>query len=194
MNNNKLNTQDLITTGIFTAIYIVIFFLCGMLGYIPILLVFLPLICPIVTGIPFMLFLTKVKKFGMVTIMGLIIGLVMFLTGHTWMPVATGLIFGLLADLVFKAGKYQSSKNSILGYGVFSMFIIGAMMPMWVMRDSYFEYMSSSMGTEYVATVMSLTPEWMFFVLMIVAFIAGIIGALLGKSVLKKHFKRAGIA
>ena len=67
-------------------------------------------------------------------------------------------------------------------------------MPMWVMRDSYFEYMSSSMGTEYVATVMSLTPEWMFFVLMIVAFIAGIIGALLGKSVLKKHFKRAGIA
>jgi len=141
-----------------------------------------------------MLFLTKVKKFGMVTIMGLIIGLVMFLTGHTWMPVATGLIFGLLADLVFKAGKYQSSKNSILGYGVFSMFIIGAMMPMWVMRDSYFEYMSSSMGTEYVATVMSLTPEWMFFVLMIVAFIAGIIGALLGKSVLKKHFKRAGIA
>ncbi|NLJ38162.1 MAG: MptD family putative ECF transporter S component [Candidatus Atribacteria bacterium] len=194
MDNNKLNTQDLITTEIFTAIYIVIFFICGMLGYIPILLVFLPLICPIVTGIPFMLFLTKVKKFGMVTIMGLIIGLVMFLTGHTWMPVATGLIFGLLADLVFKAGKYQSSKNSILGYGVFSMFIIGAMMPMWVMRDSYFEYMSSSMGTEYVATVMSLTPEWMFFVLMIVAFIAGIIGALLGKSVLKKHFKRAGIA
>jgi energy-coupling factor transport system substrate-specific component len=194
MNNNKLNTQDLITTGIFTAIYIVIFFLCGMLGYIPILLVFLPLICPIVTGIPFMLFLTKVKKFGMVTIMGLIIGLVMFLTGHTWMPVATGLIFGLLADLVFKAGKYQSSKNSILGYGVFSMFIIGAMMPMWVMRDSYFEYMSSNMGTEYVATVMSLTPEWMFFVLVIVAFVAGIIGALLGKSVLKKHFKRAGIA
>jgi energy-coupling factor transport system substrate-specific component len=194
MDNNKLNTQDLITTGIFTAIYIVIFFICSMLGYIPILLVFLPLICPIVTGIPFMLFLTKVKKFGMVTIMGLIIGLVMFLTGHTWMPVATGLIFGLLADLVFKAGKYQSSKNSILGYGVFSMFIIGAMMPMWVMRDSYFEYMSSSMGTEYVATVMSLTPEWMFFVLMIVAFIAGIIGALLGKSVLKKHFKRAGIA
>ncbi|MCC7549957.1 MAG: MptD family putative ECF transporter S component, partial [Methanobacterium sp.] len=66
---NRLNTKDLITTGIFTAIYIVIFFACGMLGYIPILLVFLPLICPIVTGIPFMLFLTKVKKFGMVTIM-----------------------------------------------------------------------------------------------------------------------------
>ncbi len=191
--NNKLNTKDLITTGIFTTIYIVIYFACGMLGYIPILLVFLPLICPIVSGIPFMLFLTKVKKFGMVTIMGLIVGLVMFLTGHTVVPTITALIFGLAADLIFRAGNYQSFKNSVLGYGVFSMFIIGAMIPMWVMRDSYFTHISSSMGTEYATTVMSFTPEWMFFVLIIVAFIAGVIGALLGKSVLEKHFKRAGI-
>ena len=34
-------------------------------------------ICPIVGGIPFMLFLTKTKKFGMITIMGILMGLVM---------------------------------------------------------------------------------------------------------------------
>lgn len=189
----KLNTKDLITTGIFTAIYTVIFFACGMLGYIPILLIFLPVICPIVTGIPFMLFLTKVKKFGMVTIMGLISGLVLFLTGHTWIPVITGLIFGLFADFIFKAGNYQSFKNSAIGYGVFSIFILGAMMPLWVMRDSYLDYMVSTMGTEYVNTVILFTPDWMFFALIALTFISGIIGAVLGKHILEKHFKRAGI-
>jgi energy-coupling factor transport system substrate-specific component len=153
-----------------------------MLGYIPILLVFLPLICPIVTGIPFMLFLTKVKKFGMVTIMGLIIGLVMFLTGHTFVPAITGLVFGLAADLIFRAGNYQSFKNSVIGYGVFSMFILGAMVPLWVMRDSYFAHLSSGMGTEYANSIMALTPDWMFFVLIGVAFVAGVIRSFPGKS------------
>ena len=34
MNNNKLCAKDFITIGIFTAILIVVEFLCGLLGYI----------------------------------------------------------------------------------------------------------------------------------------------------------------
>ena len=37
MQSNKLNAKDLIHVGIYTAIYIVIFFAIGMLGAIPIL-------------------------------------------------------------------------------------------------------------------------------------------------------------
>lgn len=192
--DNKLNTKDLITTGIFSAIYIVIYFICGMIGFIPIFLVFLPLICPIVTGIPFMLFLTKVKKFGMVTIMGIIIGLVFFLTGHTFVPIITATVFGFAADLILRAGNYQSFKNSALGYGVFSLLITGAMIPIFVMRDSYYEHLVSGMGAEYANAIMALTPDWMFLVMISLAFIAGVIGAFLGKKVLKKHFERAGIA
>lgn len=190
---NKLQAKDLIRIGVFTAIYFVIFFACGMVGYIPILFIMLPVIVPIVTGIPFMLFLTKVKKFGMVTIMSVLLGLLMFATGHTWVPVVTGAICGLLADLVFKAGKYQSVRNTVLGYGVFSIWAMGAMLPMWIMRESYFEYIRSNMGNEYTNTVLSLTPDWAAFLVVAVAFLAGIIGAFLGKAVLKKHFQRAGI-
>ena len=43
-------------------------------------------------------------------------------------------------------------------------------------------------------TLMSYTPGWMYPVLFIVTFIGGILGALLGKAVLKKHFEKAGIA
>ena len=190
----KLQAKDLIRIGIFTAIYFVVMFAVGMLGYIPILFIMLPVIVPIVMGIPFMLFLTKVRKFGMVTIMAVLLGLLMFATGHTWLPAATGLICGVLADLIFKAGKYQSFKNTVFGYAVFSIWIMGAMLPMWLMRESYFEYIRGSMGDEYASTILTLTPHWMAIVVVAVAFVAGIAGAFVGRAVLKKHFERAGIA
>jgi energy-coupling factor transport system substrate-specific component len=193
MMGKHLETKDLISVGVFTAIYFVIFFTCGMLGYIPVLFILLPLYFPIVTGIPFILFLTKVKKFGMVTIMAVVLGLIMFVTGHTWVPLITGVLCGTLADLIFKAGKYRSFKHTVVGYGVFSLWGIGAMLPMWTMRDSYFAYIRDNMGAEYTNAVLSLTPDWVPFVLGAVTFGAGIIGAFCGKAVLQKHFRRAGI-
>ncbi|MBF4468769.1 MAG: MptD family putative ECF transporter S component [Methanobrevibacter arboriphilus] len=192
--NENLDVRDLINVGIFTAIYIIVVFIIGMIGYIPIFLVLLPILVPIVGGIPFMLFITKVKKFGMVTIMALLVGLIMFISGHTWIPILTFLIFGILADLIMKSGDYQSSIKSVIGYAIFSVGIMGNMLPLWVLRDSFLSYLSSGMGTEYANVIASVTPTWAFFVLIIGAFIAGILGAIIGKKVLKKHFKRANIA
>jgi energy-coupling factor transport system substrate-specific component len=191
--NRLLSSKDLITVGVFTAIYFVIFFSCGMLGLIPILFIFLPFYGPIICGIPFMLFLSKVKKFGMVTIMALILGFLMFATGHTFLPVLSALLFGLVADLIFKAGKYKSFKLSVIGYAVFSLWIVGAGLPLWIMRDSYMEYIRSTMGDEYTNAIIALTPAWVGFGMIGLAIIGSVIGAFLGKSLLNKHFQRAGI-
>ena len=69
MDKKKLNAKDFINIGIFTVIYFVMFFITGMLGYIPIFAVIIPLVLGILGGIPFMLFLTKTGKFGAATIM-----------------------------------------------------------------------------------------------------------------------------
>lgn len=191
--NDKLNVQDLITTGIFSVIYIIVVFIFGMLGYIPILMILLPVIVSIVGGIPFMLFLTRVKKFGMVTIMALIAGFVMFLSGHSWIPIVTFLICGIIADYILKLGDYKSSKNSILSYGIFSMGIMGNMLPMWIMKDAFMDYLNTSMGAEYTSVVMSFTQPWIFPTLLILAFVCGIIGAFIGRKILRKHFEKAGI-
>lgn len=45
--SNKLQPKDLINVGIFTAIYFIIFFAGMMLGYIPIFIPLLGLVCPI---------------------------------------------------------------------------------------------------------------------------------------------------
>lgn len=191
--NNKLQAKDLINVGIFTAIYFVVFFACGMLGYIPIFILLIPFLCPFVAGIPFMLYLTKIKHFGMVTITGLICGTIMLVTGMSWQPIISGVIFGILADLILKSGNYQSSKKTVLAYTVFSIWLMGMMFPLYFARNSYFAAMVPTYGQEYVDALISYTPAWSFYALAALTALGGFFGALLGKAVLKKHFKKAGI-
>lgn len=191
--SNKLQAKDLINVGIFTAIYFVLFFAGMMLGYIPIFIPLLGLVCPILCGIPFMLYLTKVKKFGMVSLTGIVLGLLNLIMGSGVLVFIAGVIFGVLSDMVLRAGKYQSWKCTFIGNGIFSLWIMGYVSRMFLTRDAFFSSLVSSYGQEYVDTLMSYTPGWMFPVLFIVTFIGGILGALLGKAVLKKHFEKAGI-
>ena len=192
MEKRKLQTKDLITVGIFTAIYYVLFFAVGMIGYVPIFYVVLPVILPIVCGIPFMLFLTKVRAFGMVTIMGTILGGLMVITGYTFLPIVAGFAFGLIADLIFMAGNYQSKKLSVLGYSVFSFWILGiTMVPFWVMRESFENMMLDSMGVEYTRAVLDNfdTFSWAFPILVL---IGGALGAFLGLAMLTGVINRMG--
>ena len=76
---NKLQGKDLINIGIFTAIYFIVIFAAASIGFIPIFIPLISVIVPLVGGIPMMLFFSKIKKFGMLTICGLLLGVIMLL-------------------------------------------------------------------------------------------------------------------
>ena len=193
METNKLKAKDLINVGIYTAIYIVIFFVVGMLNAIPVLYPFLYILIPLISGIPFMLFLTRVKKFGMVTIMGILSGLLMGLTGMGFWGVPMGVIFGLLGDLILKSGGYKSAKKSLIGYAVFSLWMVGTYIPMYFMVEDSWASFAASFGEEYADRVMAVMPMWSIILVIAGIFIFAILGGLLGKALLKKHFAKAGI-
>ena len=161
--SNKLQTKDLINVGIFTAIYFVIFFAGMMLGYIPIFIPLLGLVCPILCGIPFMLYLTKVKKFGMVSLTGIILGLLNLIMGSGVLVLIFGIIFGVLGDVLLRAGKYQSWKCTPLANGVFSLWIMGYVSRMFLTRTEFFASLVSSYGQEYVDT----TKEYRILLLLV---------------------------
>lgn len=191
----KLSVKDLINVGLFSVIYFIMFTISGILGYIPICVVILPLIAGILGGIPFVLFTIKEQKFGAVTLMGVIAGLFTFLVGQTWLSVVFGLVFGLLADLIMRSGQYKSWTKNMLGYSVFTLWTVGTMLPMWIMRETFFASYRENGGTDaYINAVMKLTPNYMILVVIVLALVGGMLGACLGKSVLKKHFEKAGIA
>lgn len=194
MDKKRLNAKDFINIGIFTVLYFVMFFIAGMLGYIPIFAVIIPLVLGILGGIPFILFLTKTGKFGAVTIMGTLVSVLCFLMGQSWISILFGVVCGFLADMIFRAGEYKSWKHMIMGYSVFTEWSIGSMLPMWIMRDVFFESYRNNGGTdEYIDAVMSLTANWMLPVVVVLGIVGSVIGAFLGKAILKKHFAKAGI-
>ena len=130
--NNKLQGKDLINIGIFTAIYFIVIFAAASIGFIPIFIPLISVIVPLVGGIPMMLFFSKIKKFGMLTICGVLLGIIMLLTGMGWWCIPTGLIFGLISDFMMKACDYKNAKREVLIHGVFSMWVIGAFIPIVV--------------------------------------------------------------
>ena len=152
---NKLQGKDLINVGIFTAIYFVVMMAIAMLGFIPIFLPLLIVLVPLIGGIVMMLYYSKVQKFGMVSLTGLICGILMLLTGMGYWSIITGAVFGVLADLVLKSGDYKSAKKGIISHGVFSMWIIGNYIPIVATRDSYYQQLISGYGQEYADSIMS---------------------------------------
>lgn len=192
--SNRLTVKDLITVGVFSAFYIVVFYATGMLGIIPIFMALLALLLPIVGGIPFMLYLTRVKKFGMVTITSVLVTLVMAAGEGSWPVLLIGPLTGVLADLIFKAGGYASWKHTLVGYWVFSLWVVGPYVPMLLGMEAYLRNIEPMYGAEYTTAIAALMPSWFFLTLPVQAAIGTLIGAYLGRATLRKHFERAGIA
>lgn len=192
MDNNKLKVKDLVTIGVFAVIYFAVMFGVGMMGMIPILFLIYPTVLGIVAGTIVMLFMAKVQKPWALFIFGMISPLVMFAAGHTYVVVVLSLIVMIIAELIRKIGNYNSFKYNMLSYAIFSTWICGSLMQMILAKEKYME-MAMMMGKDYVAALEKLITYPHMLLVYLGAFLGGIIGAYIGKALLKKHFEKAGI-
>lgn len=190
----KLKGKDLINVGIYSAIYFVIMMLVAMLGVVPVLYPTLVIFVPIIGGIPFMLFLTKVKKFGMIWIMSVLMGILMIVCGMGYYALIVGIVTGLLAELAFKSGKYNSTGKAVLTSGVFGLWVWGNYLQLFIDREAFFASPTrQGLGDDFINTINTMLPTWMCPVMLLICFVCGLLGGLLGKKLLKKHFSKAGI-
>ena len=192
--NNKIQAKDLINLGLFTVLYFVLGCCVAIpIGFVPIFLPVLGALWTLITGISFMLFAVRAKKFGMVTIMAILSGLLMGFTGMGFWGVLTGAVFGLLGDLIMKSGSYASVKKTLLGYGVFSLWMVGTYIPMYFMAEQARAVFAAGFGQEYADKVMAVMPMWSIVLVVAAIFLCALLGGLIGKAILKKHFVKAGI-
>ena len=190
--DEKLGGRDLINIGIYAAIYCVIMTAISMLGFIPIMMPMLSVLCPLIGGITMMLFYTKVKKFGMITIITIIIGAFLWVTGMGYWPFIFGIICGVVADFVAQMGNYSSKKMTALSHGIMNITIFGCFLPLYLDINGYFST-RTSFGSEYVEALTKIFRPWTAPIILACSFVFGILGALLGMHFLKKHFEKAGI-
>ena len=192
MKEKKLKIKDLVTIGVFVVIYLVIMFSVGMIGVIPILFLVYPTILGIVSGTVVMLFMAKVQKPWALLIFGMLTPIFMMVEGHTYILVLHAFVVILIAELIRRAGNYNSFKYNMLSFAIFNTWICGSLMQMLWAREKYIE-LSMMMGKEYVDILIKLITYQHMALVYIGAILGGLIGANIGRILLKKHFIKAGI-
>lgn len=195
METKKLAAKDFITIGIFTAIWFVVEFAFGMLGYLhPYIVAAYVVLLPLAGAIPMMLFYSKVEKFGMITIMSVLIAIIMFVTGMGFLGAPLIIVAGVVADLIARAGSYKNAKMIVISYGVFCSWICANYFPILVTAKSYRkDLLDSGFSKEYANNLFRAINSKTIALLVICCVLFGFLGAFLGKSVVKKHFEKAGI-
>jgi energy-coupling factor transport system substrate-specific component len=191
----RLSGRDLINVGVFTVLYFVIMYLFGMLGF------FSPLMSGVgfalgvlANGVVIALYLSRVPKFGGLTLLAFIVGGLMVLTGHPWYLLFMAPLIGAAADLIARAGRYRSASLNTLAYAVLSLWYLAPLSPIIWDTAGYLDYIAASMGSDYADAWLavfgpSALPFWALGF-----FTVGLIGGWFGQSVLRRHFRRAGVA
>ncbi|MEA4847269.1 MAG: MptD family putative ECF transporter S component [Clostridiaceae bacterium] len=190
-----LTVKDLVTTGVFSALFFVVTMVGGMLfAPNPVLTFLMPPAVAFLTGPVYLLLMAKVPKRGPILILGILMGLIMFVTGMYWVWSIFYVVLAVAAELISGAGRFKNMKLNILGYMVFSLNPIGSYMMLWINRQAYIDYLTGK-GTEqaYMDTMSATAQGWMLPAMIVGTLLLAWLGALLGKKLLKKQFERAGI-
>ena len=194
--SRAMGGKDVITVGIFSAIYFVINFAFMLLGGIhPLLWILMPGFIALFTGIPYLMMCAKVQKVGSVLLMGLITGLIYYVTGQFTVVILISFATAcILAELIRGLTHYQSMAGNLVSFVLFSVGMVGSPLPIWLMREDFLQQITEQgMPADYVNTLAALSSPGMQVVLFLAPIVGAVIGGLLAKAMFRKHFEKAGL-
>ena len=176
-----LTVKDLVTIGIFTALFLV-FALVGGIFFAPnpILTFCMPVGSALLFGPVYLLMLAKVS--------------IWFVTGMHWAMALGYLIMGIVVDLVAGAGHYKSKKINSLSYILLSLGGTGSYLVFFANPDGWAKTMLGN-GTEqsYIDTMRQTGSVWILMIMLAGTVLAATFSAFVGCKMLRKQFEKAGI-
>ena len=195
ISKKSLTVKDLVTVGIFSALFLV-FALIGGIFFAPnpVLTFYMPVGSALLCGPVYLLMLAKVQKRRAVTILGALLCIVWFVTGMHWAMSLGYLLMGIIADLAAGTGGYQSKKINALSYILISLGGTGSYLVFFADPDGWAKTMLGN-GTEqsYIDTMRSAGTAWILVVMLAGTVLAAAVSAFIGCKMLKKQFEKAGI-
>ena len=190
-NNEKMNVRDYITAAI---MYVLMFLVYAGVGA-PIGMtvagsLFVFAACAVVWGTIFILLFTKVNKKGVVLLFGLIWAAMQLMS--FWGVAIVIAIGAVIAELLWDKLDRRKFSTMLLCFTVQVIFLyLGMTLPLIFMKDMYLAAVSAYADLYSTEFDMLIGP--MFFVGLAATVVGCIVGAFLGKLLLKKHFAKAGI-
>lgn len=132
------------------------------------------------------------KRFVSLVYMTLL-GLVFLIMGN-WFLLPWFIVVGILAELIL--WKEITPNHLTAAWTVSSLLYNGVnLLPVWFFWDTYYSFaVASGMEQSYIdAYVQYYTaPGWVVFIL-IFTMLCGFLGSLVGRKLIQKHFKKAGV-
>ena len=181
--SRHLTIPDLITIGVFTALYFVLVAVATLFSSVALMgfgMILLPAVAALICGCVYMLLVAKVGKFGAISVMGIVVGLFLFVSGHF--------------ILSTRAGDYRSKTGILASYVVFCYGLTGPILPLWFMKDAYVASLQArGKDSSYIDGVFAHVNTGTFFIAMIVVLVCALLGGWFGQRMLKKHFAKTGI-
>lgn len=187
-----LGVKDLVTVGIFSALFLV-FALVGGISFAPnpVLTFYMPVGSALLCGPVYLLMLAKVKKRWAASILGAILCIVWFVTGMHWAMALGYLVVGVAADFVAGAGEYKSKMMNSVSYIVISLGGTASYLVFFANPDGWAKTMLGN-GTEqsYIDTMHETGSVW---IMLVGTVLAAAVSAFVGCKMLRKQFEKSGI-
>ncbi len=190
-NKNKLSVRDYITMALILVLGYVVRSVIG----IPMSLsiagnLFIDAVSALLLGTIFMLFYTKVNKKWAKMIFGIVLALIQAMS--FWPSSVFLALGGIIAEVIWqKAGKEKFGTLVACFTVQITAWYLGNYVPLILFTGAM-----STLSEQYVemyTAVLDFAAGPMFFVGLAAVIICCVIGAFIGKLLLKKHFIKAGI-
>ncbi len=195
LDEKGLTVKDLVTVGIFSALFLV-FALVGGIFFAPnpVLTFYMPVGSALLCAPVYLLMMAKVRKRWAASILGAILCIVWFVTGMHWAMALGYLVMGIIADPVAGVGGYRSRKINSLSYILLSRGGTASYLVFFADPDGWAKTMLGN-GTEqtYIDTMRSTGSVWIMVVMLAGTILAAALSAFVGCKMLKKQFEKAGI-
>ncbi|AXU26448.1 conserved hypothetical integral membrane TIGR02185 family protein [Clostridioides difficile CD149] len=193
--NKGLTIKNMVTIGVFSAIYCVFYIIGGIpFGINPVLTFYQAMGSALLCGPVYMLLVAKVGKKWSVFILGIVVGILLFITGMHWAMVLGCIIMGFIADIIARIGNFKSKKMNIISYMIFSLGGVGSFLEYFINPNGWIRAMVEK-GTDqsYLDTMNAVAKPWMIYVIIIGTLLVAAFSAWVGSKLLKKQFEKAGI-
>lgn len=187
----RLELKDIMNVGIFVVIYYITFFASMCVGYFPPAMPFLSVVSGVLCGIPFMVFLAKIKKPSCILLFGTVCGLISLTMGSGAMPLAFAVAVSLICELLMYCFKYKASIKYVIVYMVFTLWNLGYGIRLYLSTaSSYVDSLNEGYGEEYVSSMLDYVTGVTFWSCVGLCLLGGLLGGLLGFAIFRKHFKK----
>lgn len=182
---NKLKIKDIITVVLLTLINVVIFFASSVLYATPITIILMPVFFALLEGIVYFIIGTKVKKPGAI----LIYSIVRAVMGGYLPYIILFVLSGIIAELLLWKMDYGNPKALTISYIINQLLAAfgSTIIPYVIAAKAMEDQMVTDGRQDTILAASRLLQSWVSVALVISVIAAAMIGAALGKRIVKKH-------